>query len=356
MEQNKLDYMATNHSESKVVSGPEGFNYLRDYITSNQFERVVVVLDQNTEKHCLPSFLEYFSSDFFAHFYVLPQGESAKTMDSVLGFLSFLSNLDTPVNSLLISVGGGAISDVCGFVASIYKRGLKVAHVPTSLIGMTDAAYGGKTGVNFLNVKNLVGTFYFPDLILLHHRFLKTLPSDHLQSGYGEMLKYALLIGSDAMDQILWIIEQNQIPEDALIQRCLDYKKQVVAIDPFDKKERYFLNLGHTLGHAFESAYMVAGLPVTHGWAVARGIYVALSVSVDLCGFPPDTASKIKEMIQRNFSNHHLPALSLDSLPAFLKQDKKNNGKGHRMVLLKEIGEPQIVDNISTDFIMKALS
>lgn len=356
MEQDQLNPMKMNKIDSPILSGTDGFVFLREYISSNPFECVVLVLDENTREHCLALFLKNFPAGFFPHVYVLPAGEQAKTLDATLGLLSYLLQLDAPVNSLLISLGGGAISDVCGFVASIYKRGIKVVHVPTSLIGMIDASYGGKTGINFQHVKNVFGTFYFPDLILLDHVFLNSLPSDHLRSGYGEMLKYALLIGGETTERILTVIREKSIPDNSIMDECLNYKKKLVLIDPFDKKERYFLNLGHTIGHALESAYQVLDIPVTHGWAVARGIYFALTISSELSGFPLETAARFHKIIQDHFPTGHLPPVQPESLLGFLKQDKKISGKNLRMVLLSDIGRPMLHNQISDELILKVLS
>ncbi len=345
-----------HQTETLVLKGESGFALLNNYLIERNFTSIVLVVDENTHKHCLPLLMELGLMKFLPLIFTLPEGEKSKSIESVAAMLSFLAQNDVPVNAVLISLGGGAVSDVTGFVASIYKRGIKVIHIPTSLIGMIDAAYGGKTGINFQSIKNLAGTYYFPDLVYLNHSFLSTLPFTHVQSGYGEMLKYGLLMGGDVLKRTMKLIEENSLPEDDLIFDCLAFKISVVLKDPFEKHERFYLNLGHTLGHAYESAFMAAGTPVSHGLAVAVGIHLALSISVEIAHFPTTIAKNLQEFIQRYFSIQHLPRPTHQTLMTFVMQDKKIIGKGIRMVLLNDLGKPHLVDNISPDLILSVLS
>lgn len=346
--------MKTN--QTRVIVGSEGIAFLQNYLAEKKFGKVILVVDSNTGKYCLPLFLKNFPALENSLVYSLPAGEKAKAPEPFFELLSFLTGHDVTVNSLVISLGGGAVSDVAGFAASVYKRGISLIHVPTSLIAMVDAAYGGKTGINFKGVKNNIGTFYFPHAVFIFHEFLKTLPVQHIRSGFGEMLKYALLIGEKTFDEVLGCIQNNRLPDDEMIYQCLRYKMEVVELDPFEKHQRVYLNLGHTLGHAFESAAMERGNAVEHGLAVAAGIYYALSISVKRSGFPAAKAKELQEFIRSSFSMEWLRDLNRESIRKYMVQDKKKQGEGIRMVLLKEIGEPVVVNHIPPDEVLSILS
>lgn len=343
-------------SNTKVISGNNCFSFLSEWLNEKQYHRVVLVADENTGKCCLPLLLNQLPvlSNFPVYF--LPEGEKAKATEPLLDFLSFLALNDTPVNSLVISLGGGAVSDLAGFASSVYKRGIDIIHIPTSLIAMLDAAYGGKTGINFLGIKNIIGTYYFPSAVLIFSPFLQSLPAYHLQSGFGEMLKYALLIGGDIQTRVLEAIQKKQIPHDDLIYQCLQYKMDVVLKDPLEKKERFFLNLGHTAGHAFEAAALERKVEISHGQAVAAGIHLALNVSENMTGFPQSLAKELRDFIEENFPLDWLKNLPPSAIRKFILQDKKNLGRGIRMVLLEDVGKPVLIDQIQPDYIMSLLS
>ncbi|MDT8347499.1 MAG: 3-dehydroquinate synthase family protein, partial [Flavobacteriaceae bacterium] len=250
----------------------------------------------------------------------------------------------------------GVITDLGGMVAALYKRGLPFIHVPTTVLGMVDAAIGGKNGVDFMGLKNQIGSVSMPELVWIAPNYIDTLNKRQLINGFAEMLKHALIA-----DQKHWQALNNINPEnpDALKKHILTsalIKKQIVQIDPFEKKGRLFLNFGHTIGHAIESALIQAQKPILHGEAVALGMLLESYLSTQLKGLSNAEFLSIKNCLLKLY-----PQISIDeqlktSILAFIKHDKKALSSGLRMVLLESIGKPVIQHDISNKVVENCLN
>ncbi|MDO5760079.1 MAG: 3-dehydroquinate synthase family protein, partial [Bacteroidota bacterium] len=253
---------------------------LQNYLRENQFSQIFILTDENSGKYCLPILLEKADeiADRGATLLEIPAGEENKNIETIKNLSSSLLESNADRNSLLISLGGGVVTDVGGFVASIYKRGIQNINIPTTLLAMVDASIGGKTGVNLNGIKNALGTFNTDTITLVDTDFLQTLPYKEILSGVGEMLKTFLVLDKEMLAKFISKKDLQTI-EDEFILRCMELKESVVEQDVFDNKRRKILNFGHTLGHAFEGYYsLLEKKSITHGEAVVIGIYYAMKL------------------------------------------------------------------------------
>lgn len=290
---------------------------------------------------------ENHTSLFKASPYILiPSGEASKCWTTIENIIDQLLKLNANRQTLLVGVGGGVVSDITGFVAAIYMRGVEFGFVPTTLLSMVDAAIGGKNGINFGEQKNLIGTFNLPSFILIDYAFLHSLPIDEFKNGFGEIIKYACLSDVRFFDMLFMHTlddYQKDIHKiDTLIQHCVSTKNKMVMADFKESHVRKLLNFGHTIGHAIEKAHTIP-----HGQAVGLGILYACKLSETLRKFDPANTIKIKNLLQQ----YQLPTqitFSNDLIDCMVMHDKKSNNKGIDFILLDSIGKPHI-QNIPID-------
>lgn len=278
-------------------------------------------------------------------------GENHKTIDTVSKVWDRLHDMGLTRHSAVVNVGGGMITDLGGFAAATYRRGIAFINVPTTLLGAVDAASGGKTGVNHSGVKNHVGVFAEARAVVVCPKLFTTLPSTELLSGYAEMLKHALIKGGDALDRLRLFDPRN--PKwpllGELVSESIEVKRGVVAADPHESHLRKVLNLGHTAGHAFEELALERNTPIPHGYAVAYGLAVALVLSVmmhtersDIKALS-DLLHNVTSHIRELYGAPHIGCADYDRLYELMLDDKKNRHDGNvRFVLLKEAGNPWI--------------
>jgi len=250
----------------------------------------------------------------------------------------------------LVNLGGGVVTDLGGFAASTYKRGIKFINIPTTLLAMVDAAIGGKTGIDFGGGKNQIGTFAGADVVLVYPMFLETLPQRELLSGLAEMLKYGFIADVDLLNIKL---ENYQ----DYIRRAGDIKREIVAQDPFESGLRKILNFGHTLGHAIESYSLTTDAPLLHGEAVALGILGALWLSVRLKGLDEQVLQDYEKQLPMMLSETKIILSEADVEPilGYLSLDKKNKGEQSQFVLLEAVGKPVWDVEIEPEMVRAAL-
>jgi 3-dehydroquinate synthase len=292
--------------------------------------RTVIVTDDNVA----PLYAEGLcaalkGAGFTASVFAFPHGEGHKTMETVTSLLSFLVEKEITRRDFLVALGGGIVGDVCGFAASIHLRGIPFVQIPSTLLAAVDSSVGGKTGVNLSGLKNQVGSFWQPSLVLCDPDTFKTLPSAVFADGMAEVIKYAVLF-----DRTLFEALAEDFDLSAVIARCVDLKRGVVEADERDNGPRQLLNLGHTVAHAIEKC---ADGEITHGSAVAMGMVIVTRAAVanGICkeNFTNSLISLLKK--------HGLPTecpYSLDLLLPFMKSDKKRGGEEITLILPKEIG------------------
>lgn len=303
--------------------------------------RYFILLDTNTFTHCLPRLVASVPALQEAEFIELPVGEEAKTLEVVEQVWQALFESQADGDSVLVNLGGGCISDVGGFVAAGYHRGIRYINVPTTLLAMVDAAIGGKTAVNLQGVKNQVGFIYPPVAVCIDPRFLDTLPREEWMNGRFELLKSHLL-GGNSISATLWDTPLQHPVEASLIGDCARFKAAVCRIDPYDKGARRILNFGHTFGHALESFMAQRGTPIAHGLSVAWGMWFELYLSVRKVGCDEALLHRYEELVQGLLSVPRLTLRDTESILDFMRHDKKNAEGTIRCVLLKEPGCPVI--------------
>lgn len=267
-------------------------------------------------------------------------GEAHKSPATLVRIWEWLLAGNATREALLVCVGGGTLTDIGGFAAATYKRGIRCLHVPTTLLAMVDASIGGKTGINVGGIKNAAGAFYPPVETLLHTPFLDTLPHQELLSGYGEMLKHALLDSEEHWHAVLRALEDG-LPSASLILRSQAVKQRVVAADPGEQGLRRVLNLGHTTAHALEALRAQTGQPMPHGYAVAYGLLTDLYLSHVLLGLDKSYITRMTAVITEWYGRPSASCRDYDRLLRLMRQDKKNTAAGINFTLLRAVGQPE---------------
>lgn len=286
----------------------------------------------------------------------IPADEANKNLQSLQHIWTSLQAHKATRQSLLINIGGGMITDIGGFSASTFKRGMRFLNIPTSLLAMVDASVGGKTGINFGGLKNEIGTFAEPETVFIDTNWLKTLNRKNRLSGYAEMLKHAL-IAEETMWAMLMINDFDTFTIDTLadfLPENIGIKQTIVAQDPQEQGLRKALNFGHTFGHAFE-AWALMHKPILHGYAVAYGMVCELYLSVVKMGFPVLKMRQTVNYLKAHYGKLPITCDDYDTLIAFMHHDKKNDAHGINVTLLSDIGNLKINQTIDETAIKEAL-
>jgi 3-dehydroquinate synthase len=299
---------------------------------------IVIITDENVAKHWLAEFVASCPSLNKAEVIEIEPGEQAKSIELAGQLWSVLLEARCDREALIINLGGGVVTDLGGFIASTYKRGVDFLNIPTSLMAMVDAAIGGKTGVDHDGIKNSIGTFADPLTTIICSEFLSTLNKDEVKSGFAEMLKYGIIKDQDLWNQLVEINDLNAENLDPYIETCAKIKSQIVSEDVFENGPRKLLNLGHTIGHALESHFIAQGLPKTHGVCVAWGIIIETKMALMSGSISEEAASEIINGVGKFFTinANELPALQV--LLPYMLNDKKNKEGTIRFVLPQNIG------------------
>ena len=333
-----------------------GYEQLNNYLKANRFSKIFIIVDNNTHLHCLPHFMSKLETDLDCEIIEIEAGEANKNIDTCVGVWNALSELGADRKSLVINVGGGVVTDLGGFVACTFKRGLKYINVPTSLLAMVDASVGGKTGVDLGALKNQVGVISSGDMVLVDTSFLDTLPQNHLKSGLAEMLKHGLIYDPLYWNKFLDLNNLSLSDLDDLIHESVEIKNTIVTEDPFEHGLRKTLNFGHTLGHAIESYFLseTDKEELLHGEAIAIGMIMETYISAELLGFPKDEMETIKQTFLKIFDKVSIEASDYDAIIDLLKYDKKNEHGNINFVLLEKIGLSKIDCLVDNELLIKA--
>lgn len=324
--------------------------FLQKYLSKKPNSKKFILLDENTYNYCLPILIENVEQLYGAEILEIESGEQSKTLSIIENLCMAMIESSADRESILISLGGGVITDIGGFLASIFKRGIQHFAIPTTLLGMVDASIGGKTGVNIGEIKNQVGTFNTNTITCLHFDFLNTLPKRQVLNGAAEMIKIALLdkeLGTKITKDKPWN-NKRQGFDYGLIEKCIQLKEDIVKKDKFEKGERKILNFGHSLAHAFESVAMHKNIDLLHGEAVISGIYYAIKLSEEKLSFPKNKAKEIRTYLKENYKIIDIHE-NFDLLINYLIADKKNTNNEFKFILLEDIGKPHIDFTISKD-------
>lgn len=329
---------------------------LNDHLRETDYSSVFILVDENTHEYCLPLFLPKVASNAAIEIIELESGEENKNIETCTQVWSVLSELGADRKSLMINLGGGVLTDMGGFIAATFKRGIQFINVPTTLLAMVDASVGGKTGVDLGALKNQIGVITEPEMVLILPEFLNTLEEKQLRSGFAEMLKHGLI-----QDPAYWkILSKTNHYRDlsALIKTSVEIKAAVVIEDPTEQHKRKILNFGHTLGHAVESYCLENNEIKTllHGEAIAIGMILEGFISYISVGLPLETALEIKNVFDTHFSKVHFIEEDIDQCIDYLKFDKKNSHGKVKFSLLSNIGAPAIDILVQEETIREAFS
>lgn len=308
-----------------------------------EHDRLFVLVDTTTHNLCWPviSGLPAMSG---AQIISIPPTDDAKTLETLSAVWTALQRGGATRHSLMVNLGGGMVTDLGGFAASTFKRGMAYINIPTTLLSQVDASVGGKTGINFGGLKNEIGVFNCASSVILSSTFLRTLDSANLLSGYAEMLKHGLLTTDGELNRLLGfdITSPNYGTLQQMVAKSVSIKEDIVEHDPTEKGIRKALNLGHTAGHAMESLALEEGRTVLHGYAVAWGLVMELYLSVCKCGFPSMEMQRIASYVRKHYGRFFYECRHYDRLYEFMCHDKKNEGGHINFTLLGGVGDIRI--------------
>lgn len=341
------------HKDFEIFLGEEVLEHLAEMLIELGYSKIFVLMDTNTQRHCWPILSPYLVN---FHPIVIPEGESSKSLVQAEKIWTTLHQNLADRRSVLINLGGGVVSDIGGFCAATYKRGIDFINVPTSLLGMVDAAIGGKLGIDFLSYKNSIGLFKHPKYIFVYPDFIKTLSAEETRNGLAEVVKHGLIEDKSLFEKLAQLDSNSLEKAGNLIFQSIKIKAQIVKKDPFEKDLRKALNFGHTIGHAIETWSLLNDvIPLKHGEAIAIGMICESYLSKTLLGL--STAEL--EQITRYFT-HRYPtykqAWDESKLIALMHHDKKNIDGLINFTLLKKIGKAKININCHEDLIRKSLA
>lgn len=324
-------------------------------IAECEHDRIFVLVDETTNKLCWSLVKDYLCLKD-AQTIIIGATDRRKNLDTLVHVWESLQQGKATRHSLLINLGGGMVTDLGGFAASTYKRGINFINIPTTLLAMVDASVGGKTGINFGGLKNEIGVFNDAEFVLLDTNWLRTLDEENIRSGYAEMLKHGL-IADDTMwaELINFNLAQPNLHQLAfMLDKSVRIKERIVAEDPHEKGIRKALNLGHTFGHAFES-WAMKRQPVLHGYAVAFGLIAELYLATTQTDFPTERMRQTVNFIRAYYGSLPITCNDYPELTELMHHDKKNHGNEINMTLLGGIGDIRIDQTITEEDIKEAL-
>jgi 3-dehydroquinate synthase len=322
-----------------IYGSKDAWSRFHKHISLLNPSKIFILTDTNTKKYCLPYF-EKQSSLSNAEILTISAGEKAKNIQTCVKVWESLSQLGADRKSLLINLGGGVVTDLGGFVACTYQRGIQFMNIPTSLLSMVDASVGGKNGVDLGHLKNQIGLIKNPDVVIIDTHFLKTLPTAEIYSGQAEMIKHGFIHSEDYLNQSFLLPIEDHTKMTDLIWKSVEIKNQIIEQDPNEVSLRKVLNYGHTLGHAIESYCLESKTKKTllHGEAIAIGMILATYLSVELFDFPKDKLNHYTKHILSIFPKYQFSQEDIEQIIKLLRFDKKNSHGKVQFVLLSAIG------------------
>ncbi len=349
-----MDSIATN--EYTIHFDDNKYEALNQHIKSFVPSKIVILSDTNTHLFCLDYFISKLKLDCPLELKSIPAGEEFKNIETCTTLWKFFSEITLDRKALIINLGGGVITDLGGFVASTYLRGLSYINIPTTLLSMVDASVGGKTGIDLDLLKNQIGLIVNPKMVVIDPHYLSTLPQNEFNSGVAEILKHGLIHSEKYWNTVT----KNTIKNDSLltniIHKSVLIKKEIVENDPTEQNLRKILNFGHTLGHAIESySHIKQGVkPLLHGEAVAIGLILACYISHSVLGFPKEKLDSVVQVYDSYYTKVTFDNTAIEEIIELLKYDKKNTTGQVNFVLLQDIGHYKMDNTISKYLIYQA--
>ncbi|WP_109437570.1 MULTISPECIES: 3-dehydroquinate synthase [Aquimarina] len=342
--------------DSTVFFGQECYTTLNNYLEKANHSKICILVDSNTHEYCLSLFMSKIEKEYDIEVIEIESGEIHKTIETCSGIWNALSELGMDRKSLMINLGGGVITDIGGFIACTYKRGITYINIPTSLLAMVDASVGGKTGVDLGNLKNMVGVISESEMVLIDTEYLTTLPVNQMCSGFAEMLKHGLIQDRQYWEKISDLSQLDFEDLDQMIYDSVVIKNKIVFEDPTEQNIRKYLNFGHTLGHAIESFYLTHPEKTTllHGEAIAIGMIMEAYLSTQVLSLSFNDLEYISQVILATFPKIDIDPNTYQDIMDLLIHDKKNEKGNIYFVLLSAIGEAKYNCTASDELILKS--
>ena len=339
-----------------IYFNENGYEALNKYLAEHQHSNLFIIADTNTNEYCLPTFLPNIETELTIEIIEFDAGENFKNIDTCVEIWKVLTELGADRKSLLITLGGGVVSDLGGFIASTFKRGIDFIHVPTTLLAIVDASIGGKNGVDLGNLKNQIGVINNPKMVLVDTQYLETLPQNEMRSGLAEMLKHGLIYDPVYWEKFLDLSAIDFSDFDELIYTSIEIKNNIVKLDPTENGIRKGLNFGHTLGHAIESYFLENENKETllHGEAIAAGMILESFISWKKKLISPEEYIQIKTTINTIFENILFEENDLAPILELLIHDKKNEFGNIQFALIEGIGKTKINQEVENEMIKQA--
>ncbi len=339
-----------------VYADQNAWDILKKEVLELQPSKVFVLTDGHTQEYCIPWFIQKSGIEN-PIILSIPAGEENKTLETCMHVWKQLSQKGADRRSILINLGGGVVTDLGGFVACTYQRGIPFFNIPTSLLAMVDASVGGKNGVDLEHLKNQIGIIKNPEAVIIDIHFLKTLPSEHIRSGQAEMIKHGFIASEQYLKDVFQFDAQQEDSVLKLIWESIEIKDSIITKDPTEKGIRKSLNYGHTLGHAIESyALKYWNNPLLHGEAIAIGMILACYISSKQCSFPFEQTEKYSKKIAQIYPTPYISEASIEEIIKLLIFDKKNAYGKVQFVLLNQIGVLQMGCEVPEEIIKEAFN
>ena len=339
-----------------IYFNENGYENLNSILEKNNYSSIFILVDEHTNEFCLTSFLPKIATNAAIEIIEIESGEHSKNIQSCFEIWSALSELGADRKSVIINLGGGVITDLGGFIASTFKRGIDFIHVPTTLLGMVDAAIGGKNGVDLGNLKNQIGVISLPKMILIDTAFLTTLSQREMQSGLAEMLKHGLIYDKPYWNKFKNLNSFTTDDLDTLIYRSIEIKVEIVSQDLTENGIRKTLNFGHTLGHAIESYLLETKNPILHGEAIAIGMILESYLSYKKETLSLVEYQEIKTTLNSIYKPIDFNEKNIDEIMKLLIHDKKNEYGKVQFVLLDGIGKCLINQSVKNELIIDSFN
>lgn len=333
-----------------------GYQSLNNLISEKKYSSLFILVDENTNEHCLSKFIPNLEVDIPIEIIEIEAGESIKNITTCVEIWSVLSDLGADRKSALINLGGGVITDIGGFIASTFKRGIDFINVPTTLLGMVDASIGGKNGVDLGTLKNQIGVINVPQLVLIDSVFLETLSQKEMRSGLAEMLKHGLIYDKKYWKEFQDLSKIDFADFDTLLYRSVEIKNEIVTQDPTENGIRKALNFGHTLGHAIESYFLESETPLLHGEAIAIGMILESHISMKKELLSKEEYYEIKSTLKSIYEEHTFTVNDIELIQKLLIHDKKNEYGKVQFALLKEIGKISLNQSVESELIVSSFA
>ncbi len=344
---------ANNYS---VYFDSKGYETLAEMLKPSHYSKIFILVDENTSQYCLPHLLNNLATEIEIEIIELEVGEIHKNIATCTEVWGALSELGGDRKSILINLGGGVISDLGGFVACTFKRGIDFINIPTTLLSMVDASIGGKNGVDLGNLKNQIGIIREPKTVIVDTQFLSTLPQNEMRSGLAEMLKHGLIFDKKYWDKFKDLKSLNTDNLNELIHQSIEIKNTIVCEDLTENGIRKSLNFGHTLGHAIESYFLENNnkTSLLHGEAIAVGMILESFISREKELLTNEEYQEIKYIINDIFERIEFSQIDIEKIIELLIFDKKNEFGKVQFALLDGIGKIKINQESDNKLIYRA--